>query len=270
MRVLIADDQREVGLSLADMVRYCGHEIVAVVSSGLDAINAYSRHHPDLVLMDYRMPKLNGGTACRHILAKDPDARVILVSGWSPSDGADQSGALNFLPKPVDLNRLNATLQSVVLMLPPLSPAEYRQFNASPVEDSPWRARTSDPMPEIHYPPDSIDYSQAVAEPLPGAPLSSKLIFSADAPPSQPDFFDYFTPISDPLPIEPPSSETNFPIETPQTDLQQAVEIVEAGNASQLPVRLAPRTSPAKELVEEKKSRKPRSNRRRVQRSGVR
>src|SRR5438067_1270909 len=115
MRILIADDQRDVGKSLAELVRYCNHDVVAVVGSGLEAINAYSLHHPDLVLMDYRMPKLNGGTACRHIIAKDPAARVILVSGWSPSDGADQSGALNFLPKPVDLNRLNATLQSVVL-----------------------------------------------------------------------------------------------------------------------------------------------------------
>jgi two-component system chemotaxis response regulator CheY len=219
MRVLIADDQREVGLSLADMVRYCGHEIVAVVSSGLDAINTYSRLHPDLVLMDYRMPKLNGGTACRHILAKDPDARVILVSGWSPGDGADQSGALSFLPKPVDLNRLNATLQSVVQMLPPLSPAEM-------------------PMPEIYYPPESIDYSQPVeptAEPLPIVAESSPFVL--------------------------PSSELVFPIEAPRIDLQQTMEVVEAGNASPA------RTSPAKELVEEKKSRKPHGNRRSAQRA---
>jgi CheY-like chemotaxis protein len=57
MRVLIADDQRSVGTSLAELVRFCNHEIVAVVGSGLEAIQAYSRHHPDLVLMDYWMPK---------------------------------------------------------------------------------------------------------------------------------------------------------------------------------------------------------------------
>src|ERR1700730_10918210 len=94
MRVLIADDQRGVGLALADMVRCCGHQVVAVVGSGLEAINAYTLHKPDLVLMDYRMPKFNGGTACRHIIAKDPVARIILLSAWSPLDAADQSGAL--------------------------------------------------------------------------------------------------------------------------------------------------------------------------------
>ena len=113
MRVLIADDQRSVGTSLADLVRCCKHEIVGVVGSGLEAIQAYNRHHPDLVLMDYWMPKLNGATACRNILAKDPRARIILVSGWSPSDDAVASGAIAILPKPLDLNRLEAALHDV-------------------------------------------------------------------------------------------------------------------------------------------------------------
>ena len=113
MRVLIADDQRSVGTSLADLVRCCKHEIVGVVGSGLEAIQAYNRYHPDLVLMDYWMPKLNGATACRNILAKDPRARIILVSGWAPTDDANGSGAIAILPKPLDLNRLEAALHDV-------------------------------------------------------------------------------------------------------------------------------------------------------------
>ena len=113
MRVLIADDQRSVGTSLADLVRCCKHEIVGVVGSGLEAIQAYNRYHPDLVLMDYWMPKLNGVTACRNILSKDPAARVILVTGWSPSDDAAASGAIAILPKPLNLDRLEAALHDV-------------------------------------------------------------------------------------------------------------------------------------------------------------
>ncbi len=98
MRVLIADDQRSVGTSLAELVRHCNHEIVGVVGSGVEAIQAYSLHHPDVVLMDYWMPKLNGATACRNIIAKDPTARIILVSGWSPSNGiVGDSGAVALL-----------------------------------------------------------------------------------------------------------------------------------------------------------------------------
>jgi CheY-like chemotaxis protein len=119
MRVLIADDQRSVGTSLADLVRSCNHEIVAVVGSGVEAIQAYSHHRPDVVLMDYWMPKLNGATACRNIVAKDPTARIILVSGWSPANGVvSDSGALALLAKPVDLNELAAALNDVARKLP--------------------------------------------------------------------------------------------------------------------------------------------------------
>jgi two-component system chemotaxis response regulator CheY len=159
MRVLIADDQRDVGRSLADLVRACNHEIVSVVGSGLEAIQAYSHHHPDLVLMDYWMPKLNGATACRNILAKDPHARVILVSGWSPSDDASQSGALSILRKPVDLERLDAMLQSIAQTL-------LREM----------------PIPEIWYQPESIDYVQPVAQPVTVVPDSLEMSFPVDAP----------------------------------------------------------------------------------------
>ena len=118
MRILIADDQRSVGTSLAELVRACNHDIVAVVSSGVEAIQAYSLHRPDLVLMDYWMPKLNGATACRNIVAKDPTARVILVSAWSPANGiVGDSGALALLPKPVDLDHLAAALNDAAQTL---------------------------------------------------------------------------------------------------------------------------------------------------------
>jgi len=122
MRVLIADDQKSVGTTLADLVTHCNHEVVEVVGSGFEAIQAYSRHQPDVVLMDYWMSKLNGATACRNILAKDPMARVILVSAWAPTTDLDQSGAVAILSKPVELSQsidaLNASIH------PPV-PAEW-------------------------------------------------------------------------------------------------------------------------------------------------
>jgi two-component system chemotaxis response regulator CheY len=116
MRVLIADDQKSVGTSLAEMVRRCQHEVVEVVSSGLEAIHAYGRHHPDVVLMDYQMPKLNGVTACRNIMAKYPDARVILVSGTAREIAG--SGALAILVKPVKLDALYGALYDAASRTP--------------------------------------------------------------------------------------------------------------------------------------------------------
>lgn len=142
MRVLIADDQRDVGTSLAELVRLCNHEIVAVVGSGLEAIQAYNRLHPDVVLMDYWMPKLNGATACRNILAKDPTARVILISAWSPSDEAGASGALAILPKPIDLARLDAVLNAAAgqLSFEPIKaagPTHSRSKKSPAAEEAP-------------------------------------------------------------------------------------------------------------------------------------
>jgi two-component system chemotaxis response regulator CheY len=112
MRVLIADDQKSVGATLAHLVSECNHEVVEVVGSGLEAIQAYSRHNPDVVLMDYWMSKLNGATACRNILAKNPSARVILVSAWSHLADLNQSGAFRILPKPVDIDVLEDALNA--------------------------------------------------------------------------------------------------------------------------------------------------------------
>jgi CheY-like chemotaxis protein len=196
MRVLIADDEREVGRSLADLVRFCNHQVVGVVASGLDAIQAYNRYHPDLVIMDHRMPKLNGATACRNILSKDPAARIILVSGWSPSDDASASGAIAMLPKPVSLEQLNAALNSVAETLPALSPAEM-------------------PFPEVYFQQDSIDYpitySQFVDQPTPSSELP--------APSSELQVSNF-----PPLPVVPPPLEMNFPVDAPQTHLQQSGE----------------------------------------------
>lgn len=110
MRVLIADDQRAVGQSIAALVQQCGHDVAAVVGSGLEAIQAYTRLAPDVVLMDYNMPRLNGATACKMILSKDPDARIILVTALLQTELIADAGAVAILPKPVDLDRLYSAL----------------------------------------------------------------------------------------------------------------------------------------------------------------
>jgi two-component system chemotaxis response regulator CheY len=112
MRVLIADDQRGVGTTLAALVSKCDHEVVEVVGSGFDAIQAYHRHRPDMVLMDYYMPRLNGATACRNILSRYPAANVILVSGVVGAEELSHSGAIAVLSKPIDLARLKILLNA--------------------------------------------------------------------------------------------------------------------------------------------------------------
>ena len=105
-------------MTLATLVERCGHEVVQVVGSGLDAIQAYSKLRPEVVLMDYSMPRLNGATACRMILAKDPAARIIIVSGVATNETLADSGAMAILPKPVNLEQLYAALYDAASQAP--------------------------------------------------------------------------------------------------------------------------------------------------------
>jgi two-component system, chemotaxis family, chemotaxis protein CheY len=197
MRVLIADDQKDVGRALAELVRICNHQVVAVVASGLEAIQAYAQHQPDLVLMDYRMPKLNGATACRNILSKDPAARIILVTAWSPSDDSSKSGAIAILPKPVALDRLDALLKVVAQTLPAPAPPEI----------------------SIHEFHDVLSPSFDIVSP------SLETSFPVEAPQNfQPDPIDIFQPVVESLPVVSPSFETNFPVEAPQDHFEQPAE----------------------------------------------
>jgi len=86
-----------------------------MVGSGLEAIYAYDRHKPDVVVMDYLMDGLNGITACRTILAKDPNARVVIVSGaLQPNDmNAFCAGAYAVLRKPVALEQLQYVFNTI-------------------------------------------------------------------------------------------------------------------------------------------------------------
>ena len=110
MRVLIADGQKDVGLSLATLVERCGHEVVLVAGSGLETIQAYARLEPDVVLIDYAIPRLNGVVAARMILAKDPGAKIVLVSVAPLPALGDETTKFGILQKPVELNKLYAVL----------------------------------------------------------------------------------------------------------------------------------------------------------------
>lgn len=137
--MLIAEDDKPVAGTLAAMVRSSKHEVVEIVGSGLDAIHAYERHKPDIVVMDYLMGRLNGLTACRNILAKDPAARIVLVSGAiGPKElSLSHSGAIAILQKPITVAQLQQLLDSIASEQIPLPLGE----NIRPVHRAPTNVR---------------------------------------------------------------------------------------------------------------------------------
>ena len=113
MRVLVADDDRDLAAALTDCVLACGHEVVDTVSGGgLAVIQSFARHQPDAVLLDILMPRCNGLTVCHALLSRKPDTRVILISGRMEREHPfiSDSGAAAYLHKPVGLVELRAAL----------------------------------------------------------------------------------------------------------------------------------------------------------------
>jgi CheY-like chemotaxis protein len=113
MRVLVADDDRDLAAVLTDCVLACGHEVVDTVSAGgLAVIQSFARHAPDAVLLDILMPKCNGLTVCHALLSRQPNAKIIFVSGKVEGDHpfVSGSGAIGYLQKPVSLIELTAIL----------------------------------------------------------------------------------------------------------------------------------------------------------------
>ncbi len=116
MRVLIADDDRELAEVLARLVAECGHEVVGTVTGGgLAVIQAFARCQPDAVLLDIMMPRFNGLTVCHALLSRKPDARIIFISGRV--DGNDPfvsgCGASAYLQKPVSLAEVRDALANL-------------------------------------------------------------------------------------------------------------------------------------------------------------
>ena len=127
IRVLVADDQSMVRagfrMLLADEADI---EVVAEASNGKEAVEKAARFDPTVVLMDIRMPELDGLEATRRILAADPDARVLVLTTFDLDEyvyEALRAGASGFVLKDDPPEQLIAAVRTVASGDALLSPA---------------------------------------------------------------------------------------------------------------------------------------------------
>ncbi len=102
---------------MASYLRHCNEAVVSTVTTGgVDVLRNVERFHPDVILMDVMMPRLNGLTICHHILSCHAETRIILLSGILDAMHplVVKSGATAFLPKPVKLADLRRVVEKVV------------------------------------------------------------------------------------------------------------------------------------------------------------
>jgi len=101
-RVVIAEDEALIRLDLAEMLEEEGYQVVAQAGDGEQAVALARQHRPDLVVMDVKMPKLDGIAAAARI-AEEQIAPVVMLTAFSQRElveRASRAGAMAYLVKP--------------------------------------------------------------------------------------------------------------------------------------------------------------------------
>jgi len=138
-RVLVVDDQDLVRTGFRLILTTRGVEVVGEAANGTAAVAAVRRLRPDVVLMDIRMPDMDGLEATRQIVALDPTCRVIVLTTFNLDRyvyAALANGASGFLLKDVTPEHLAAAVRLVntgdALLAPSITRRLVERFTAAP------------------------------------------------------------------------------------------------------------------------------------------
>lgn len=117
IRVLVADDHPIVRSGIVALLQTAQDvEVVGEATTGAEAVELATRLKPDLVLMDLRMPGMNGDEATAKILATTPDVRILILTTYESDDSiltAIEAGASGYLLKAAPQEEILAGVRSV-------------------------------------------------------------------------------------------------------------------------------------------------------------
>lgn len=103
LKILLADDEAILRLDLREMLTDAGHEIVGEAANGEDAVRLARELQPEFIIMDVKMPVMDGLTAAK-IISNEGIAPVLLLTAYSQQDiveKASEAGVIAYLVKPV-------------------------------------------------------------------------------------------------------------------------------------------------------------------------
>jgi len=163
--ILTADDHPLIRDGLAAVLRAESDvEVVAEAANGEEAIEAYARLHPDIVLMDLRMPVMDGLTATRAILGDNPDARIIVLTTYDGDEDihrALSAGARGYILKDTMRTELIGVIRAV-----------HRGQRGIP---APVAARLAEHTPRIGLTPRELEVLRLVADGLSNAQVADRI-----------------------------------------------------------------------------------------------
>jgi len=116
--VLIVDDELFIVELYRDILQLRGYRVLGTAFDGEEALRKYvsSSDKPDVIIMDHRMPVMNGVEATREIIRMNPSQKVIFVSAdVLVEKEARDAGAIEFLPKPFRMDDLIEKMEKVAM-----------------------------------------------------------------------------------------------------------------------------------------------------------
>jgi len=126
-RVMLVDDHALLRTGVANIINHEPDlQVVAEASNGLEAVDAFERHRPDVTLLDLRMPVMEGVEAVRRIRERDPQAKVIVLTTYDTDEDitrALKAGAKAYILKDIAADALIACIHDVLNGKTYLAPA---------------------------------------------------------------------------------------------------------------------------------------------------
>ena len=116
-RIMIAEDSREIVMFLRDVLEIAKYELVAQAFDGQDAIEKFRDTSPDLLLLDFAMPKKDGLSVLNEIMRINPKAKVILITASGNLKAIQeciQAGASMYLLKPFKMEELIQAIKTAL------------------------------------------------------------------------------------------------------------------------------------------------------------
>ena len=115
IRILVADDDPDIRMSLSERLRWLGHDVVTA-ADGQEALAAVEAHALDLAFLDVSMPRLNGIEALKLIRKRWPNLPVVVVTAYGTirlAVEAMKEGAVDFMTKPFEQGQIDQTLTTI-------------------------------------------------------------------------------------------------------------------------------------------------------------
>jgi DNA-binding NarL/FixJ family response regulator len=183
IRVLVADDQTLVREGLVTLLGLIpGIEVAGVARDGEEAIDLAARLRPDVVLMDLRMPRMDGVEATRRLAASGPEPRVVVLTTYADDESifaALQAGALGYLTKDSGADEIARAVRTVHAGQALLEPAVQRRLIESLRERPPGPTAPPQPVPAPDdLTPREVEVLGLIAQGLSNGDIARRLFVS--------------------------------------------------------------------------------------------